>query len=397
MKWHQNLYEAIREAIDRTLTKGEATDTVLQELFRNNPRWGKRDRNFIKEKTFRIIRRKNLWEKVAQELYGHHDAESMLKAYILVTEDVPPGFVEPHTGLKRTSKEIYRKLEQIPEFHFGLPTWLYKKGKSTWKHRWDDIAGRLNRESLPVIRVNTLKTGRKQLAEAFRNKGLQFRMPAGFPEAIVFEKTYRLNNTVWYKNGLFEWQDLSSQSVGHFAGVRPGMTVIDACAGAGGKTLHLAALMQNQGTIIALDIAPVKLRELKKRARRAGVKNIGKIAPADEKTIGRLENLADIVLVDAPCSGSGTYQRKPHLKWKFSPRAFEQILQKQRHILDTYARTVKPGGYLVYATCSVLADENQNQVQDFLNRNKDFTFVQDKTLIPDKGFDGFYMAKLKRK
>jgi 16S rRNA (cytosine967-C5)-methyltransferase len=176
------------------------------------------------------------------------------------------------------------------------------------------------------------------------------------------------------------------------------MKVVDTCAGAGGKTLHIAALMENKGQIIALDIYANKLKELKRRAKRNGAHNIDTRPIESTKVIKKLYDKADRVLIDAPCSGLGVLRRNPDAKWKLQPEFLEKIKETQRDILQQYSRMVKPGGQLVYATCSVLPSENQDQVKNFLDSNKEFTFVKEKKVLSHKsGFDGFYMALLEKK
>ena len=178
----------------------------------------------------------------------------------------------------------------------------------------------------------------------------------------------------------------------------PGMRVVDACAGAGGKTLHLAALMQNKGQLIAMDIYESKLKKLKVRARRNGVHNVDTRLIDSTKPIKKLHNKADRVLIDAPCSGLGVLRRNPDTKWKLQPEFLEHIRKTQQELLTKYSKMVKPGGKLVYATCSVLPSENQNQVQQFLESQSEFEFVSDqKILASTSGYDGFYMALLARK
>jgi 16S rRNA (cytosine967-C5)-methyltransferase len=175
------------------------------------------------------------------------------------------------------------------------------------------------------------------------------------------------------------------------------MRVIDACAGTGGKTLHLAALMQNKGRIIALDTAIWKLDVLKQRALRAGVAIIETKPIETTKVIKRLAGTADRVLIDAPCSGLGVLRRNPDAKWKITPAKVQKLIAEQREILGSYCRMVKPGGMLVYATCSILPSENRTQVDNFLAAHPEFTFADDKTIGPDTdNCDGFYMARMRR-
>ncbi|NPA43242.1 MAG: RsmB/NOP family class I SAM-dependent RNA methyltransferase [Chlorobi bacterium] len=396
MKWHRNLFEGIVEGLSRILKRNEPADAAAAYLFRKYPRWGKRDRAFVKDKLFELVRRRNLWERLARRWEDLPPERGMPLALILASEEEVPPYVEKYLSDREAVRSEYGELIRNPLFRYGLPEWLDRKGRKSWHERWEEIARDLNRPNLPVIRINTLKISPDQMSNRLSEEGYAFSRPGFPPESVVFAKPYALEKTPWYRRGWFEFQDLSSQEVGHFAEIGPGMTVIDACAGAGGKTLHAAALMENRGELYAFDISPAKIAELRRRARRAGVKNLVRADVVTPRDMEGLEGKADVVLVDAPCSGSGTWKRKPHLKWKFDPAAFERIRNTQRHVLDTYARWVKPGGKLVYVTCSVLEDENRRQVEDFLKRNKDFTFVEDKHILPGPGRDGFYMAKLQR-
>ena len=197
---------------------------------------------------------------------------------------------------------------------------------------------------------------------------------------------------------MFEVQDAASQFIAPFLRVSPGMRVIDACAGAGGKTLHLAAIMKNKGRIIAMDVEAFKLEELQKRAKRAGVNNLEIKHIESSKTIKRLENSADRLLLDVPCSGLGVLKRNPDAKWKLSPEFIENVKELQQHILQDYCSMLKKDGLMVYSTCSVLPSENERQVEKFLERNGDkFELVDQKHIWPTEGFDGFYMALLRKK
>lgn len=175
------------------------------------------------------------------------------------------------------------------------------------------------------------------------------------------------------------------------------MRVIDACAGGGGKSLHLAALMQDKGRIISMDTEGWKLQELRRRARRAGTSIIETRTIDSSKVVKRLEGTADRVLLDVPCSGLGVLRRNPDAKWKLNPDFLENVRKTQAEIIASYSRMCKPGGKLVYATCSILPSENQEQIQKFLSaKSQDFQLVQEKIISPIEGFDGFYMALLEK-
>jgi 16S rRNA (cytosine967-C5)-methyltransferase len=221
-----------------------------------------------------------------------------------------------------------------------------------------------------------------------------------YPDALILTERANVFLTDAFKDGLFEVQDASSQLVAYFLDVQPGMRVVDTCAGAGGKTLHLASLMENKGQLIAMDLYESKLKQLKIRAKRNGAFNIEPRVIESTKTIKKLHEKADRVLIDAPCSGLGVLKRNPDSKWKLQPEFIDNIRKVQAEVLENYSKIVKPGGKLVYATCSVLPSENQEQIKHFLSTEigKEFNFVKDqKVLASESGFDGFYMALLERK
>ena len=204
-----------------------------------------------------------------------------------------------------------------------------------------------------------------------------------------------------FKQGYFEVQDANSQLVAAFLDVKPGMRVVDTCAGAGGKTLHIAALMQNKGQLIAMDLYESKLKQLKVKSQKRWCVSILNTALSNTtKVIKKLHEKADRVLIDAPCSGLGVLKRNPDAKWKLQPEFIDNIRKVQSEVLESYSKIVKPGGKLVYATCSVLPSENQEQIKKFLTTEigKQFNFIKDqKILAHESGFDGFYMALLERK
>jgi 16S rRNA (cytosine967-C5)-methyltransferase len=214
---------------------------------------------------------------------------------------------------------------------------------------------------------------------------------------LVLSKHQKLTHTDAYKKGWFEIQDANSQRVAHFADPKPGMSVLDACAGGGGKTLHLAALMQNQGTIVAMDPYEKKIEQLEARVQRNGVTIVRVENTDDDAFLKTQKETADLVLIDAPCSGLGVLRRNPAAKWHMTPKRIEELILLQQEILQTYAGQVSKGGSLVYATCSIFPEENQNQVQNFLNSDsgKDFQLEKEETFLTHttQG-DGFYMAKM---
>jgi len=300
----------------------------------------------------------------------------------------------------RRIKGRFDELSKIRKYKESIPDWLDELGEKELGTTWDKEIQALNQQAPVVLRANTLKTSRDKLRSVLEDEDVDTDFIKGYPNALQLVERTNVFTTEAFKKGWFEVQDGSSQLVADFLEVQPGYKVIDTCAGAGGKTLHLAALMENKGQIIAMDIYPNKLKELKRRARRAGAHNVETRLIETTKNIKKLHGKADRVLIDAPCSGLGVLRRNPDAKWKLQPEFLKQIQDTQAEILIQYSKMVKAGGKLVYATCSILPSENQQQVTRFLETEagKDFKLTKDKKILAHQsGYDGFYMALLERK
>ena len=255
----------------------------------------------------------------------------------------------------------------------------------------------MNTQAPVVLRVNTLRTTRERLQQRLaRENRLETRALEGYPDALELSRRAQLSDTEAFRQGWFEVQDASSQRVAPLLAPEPGMRVVDACAGAGGKTLHLAALMQGRGEILALDVHEKRLEELRRRAFRAGVSTV-KTALATDEEIARREASADRLLLDVPCSGLGTLRRAPDAKWRLSPAFLDRVTALQAQLLASYSRMLRPGGRMVYSTCSVLPRENGRQVARFLEEHPGFRLLKEHSLLSSReGYDGFYMALLQR-
>ncbi|MGN0902982.1 MAG: RsmB/NOP family class I SAM-dependent RNA methyltransferase [Succinivibrio sp.] len=313
-------------------------------------------------------------------------------------KDWPLPELEGEEGFDRRGlkKRLAEALDN-PLFNDGCPVWLEELGRNELKHAWDNERKALGEESKRFIRTNTLKTTRDELAHLLTVEGVVTKPVAGSPLALEVTSSAALFRTKCFKDGLFEQQDAGSQLIGAFVDAKAGERVIDACAGSGGKTLQLAASMQGKGVIIAMDTEQWKLDDLKKRARRAGAFNIEPRLIASTKVIKRMAESADRVLIDAPCSGTGVIRRMPDSKWRDGREHLNEIREIQKDILERYSKMVKVGGFVIYSTCSIMPSENEKQIETFLENNKEcFELVEDKHVMPSSGFDGFYMAKLKR-
>jgi 16S rRNA (cytosine967-C5)-methyltransferase len=227
-------------------------------------------------------------------------------------------------------------------------------------------------------------------------EGVEVKLVEGHPDALLMttrENVIRLGS---FRKGLYEVQDASSQLIAPFLQVEAGMSVIDACAGAGGKTLHLAAMMENEGNITAMDVEGWKLGELQKRARRAGVSIVETQQIRNPKDIKNLYESADRLLLDAPCTGMGVLRRNPDAKWKLTSEHTDWVRNTQTEILEDYSMMLRPGGKMVYATCSIMPSENERQVENFLANNPEYILEEMHHTWPSEGWDGFFMARMRK-
>jgi len=321
----------------------------------------------------------------------------MIIAYLLWSKTHYKKF-EEFDGIKVA--DILTKLKKgtVPTkaIEHSIPDWLAETFEKELGKNWEKEMVALNEQAPTVLRANTLKTTPRELIADLNDENVEAFTIKNYPDAIQLAEKKNVFLTSAFKDGFFEVQDASSQKIGELLDVQEGMRVVDACAGAGGKTLHLAALMKNKGQIIALDIYGWKLAELKRRAKRAGAHNIEARLIEDNKVIKRLHEKADRLLIDSPCSGLGVLKRNPDSKWKIDQAFIDRIKVEQQQILQDYSKILKKGGQMIYATCSILPSENNEQVEKFLQNNPDFTLLKDQKIMPSEGYDGFYMALIKR-
>jgi 16S rRNA (cytosine967-C5)-methyltransferase len=400
MKLHLNLIKAVNESIYQIFEEERYADKVLERVLKSNKLWGARDRAFIAENTYDMVRYWRLIRAVA-ELETHELNETNLYTLfgtwqILKGRELSKWEEFKNVDAKKIEKN-YKILKTQRKINYSYPDWM---DDLLWKElgkQWNKEAEALNNQAEVVIRVNTLKTTKQDLMLAFREKNIETSQVTGCKDALILKERQNLFILPEFKNGLFEVQDASSQLVASFMDVAPGMRVIDACAGAGGKSMHIAALMQSKGRLTSLDTEQWKLDETKKRARRAGISNLETKLIEGPKTIKKLYGTADRLLLDVPCSGLGVLKRNPDAKWKLSLGFIDRIKKEQQDILQEYSKIIKPEGKFVYATCSILPSENQLQVQAFLSTNANYELEEERVVLPsESGFDGFYMARIKR-
>ncbi|WP_396212363.1 RsmB/NOP family class I SAM-dependent RNA methyltransferase [Flavobacterium sp.] len=403
MRLHRNLVYTTIDALNAIFNEGEYADKVVARSLKKDKRWGSSDRKFVAETIYEVVRWKRLYAEIAavKEPYDRDDLWRMFATWAVLRGYPIPDWRQLEGTPERKIKGKFDELSKIRTFRESIPDWMDELGvKELGEELWTKELAAQNKQAQVILRVNTLKTTKEKLRAILMDLNIETEFLKDQPDALVLKERANVFLTDAFKEGFFEVQDASSQLVARFLDVQPGMRVVDTCAGAGGKTLHMASLMENKGQLIAMDLYESKLKQLKLRAKRNGAFNIEYRIIDTTKVIKKLYEKADRVLIDAPCSGLGVLKRNPDSKWKLQPEFIDNIRRVQAEVLESYSRIVKPGGKLVYATCSILPSENQEQIKKFLSSDngKNFTFVKDsKILASESGFDGFYMALLERK
>lgn len=395
VKLHRSTTEAVAHALDLIFIQKKYADKVIEKILKQNPKWGARDRRFIAETTYDIVR----WYRWLMEITqaSPNDFWKLIGTYFRLRGVLLPGWNEFNNLDEAGLFERRKQLEGIRKIKQSIPDWLDDVGSAELGERWDTELESLNKEAHVVLLVNTLKTNKENLQQILHEENVETEALVDFEDALMLKDRQNVFKLKSFQDGLFEVQDAASQLVAPFVQVEPGMRVIDACAGAGGKTLHLAALMKNKGRLIALDVEQWKLDELQKRARRAGVSNLETRLIDSSKVIKRLAGTSDRLLLDVPCSGLGVLKRNPDAKWKLSAKFIDEVQQLQYKIFTDYHTMLKPGGKLIYATCSILASENEKQVHRFVHdHTNEFQLTEQRNAWPSEGFDGFYMARLQK-
>lgn len=403
MRFHRNISFAVIDALLAIFNDGEYADKVVARALKLDKRWGSNDRKFVAETIYDIVRWKRLYAEIAEvkEPFTRDHVWRLFAVWAVLRGYTLPDWKYFEQTPVRRIKGKFDEFSKNRSIRESIPDWMdIICSKELGEALWSKEIKAQNEQAKVILRVNTLKTTKEQLRELLNTLDIETEVLNEYPDALILKERANVFMTDAFKNGLFEVQDASSQLVARFLDIKPGMRVVDACAGAGGKTLHIASLLENKGQIIAMDLYESKLKQLKLRAKRNGVHNIDCRLIESTKTIKKLHEKADRVLIDAPCSGLGVLKRNPDSKWKLQPEFIENIKKTQQEVLENYSKMVKPGGKLVYATCSILPSENQVQIEKFLTTEmgKNFIFVEDKKVLAhESGFDGFYMALLERK
>lgn len=438
---HHNLVQEIAYTLREIILEGKYADKSIEKTFKAHRKWGSRDRKFFAEAVYEIIRHKRYFSYLVDEKLsdGSQIAEpwDLIAVYLYHSKQDIPKWEEFSQINLRQFKERNQNLlsGQKEAILHSFPDWLDQLGKAEFKDQWPRLMKALNQPAEVFLRTNTLKTTPEQLQQALKKEEVltdRLSSDRALSTHIFFDRTpsvqasadhpkisskehslgqLSLSNclklqirknvfiTEPFKKGFFEVQDAASQLIAPLLDPQPGERVVDACAGAGGKSLHLAMLMKNKGKIISMDIHEWKLKELKTRAARNGVDIIETKVIESSKTIKRLEESFDRVLLDVPCSGLGVLRRNPDTKWKLSAQEIDRLVDLQREIISKYSKMCVKGGIMVYATCSILHRENEDQVKWFLSSEAGQGWELDKELRiwPHiDGFDGFYAARMKR-
>jgi 16S rRNA (cytosine967-C5)-methyltransferase len=403
MRLHRNLTFAVIDSIRDIFNEGVYADKAVEKALKRDKRWGARDRKFVAETIYEIVRWNRLYTEIAnvKTPFSRDDIWRIFSVWCVLKGIPLPDWNQIGDVPTRRIKGKFDELSKIRKYKESIPDWMDELGLAELGEKvWSKEIAAQNEQAKVILRTNTLNITKQQLQKQLRAENVIAETIKGCDDALQLTERANVFKTEAFHNGFFEVQDASSQLVAPFLEVEPGMKVVDTCAGAGGKTLHLASLMQNKGQIIAMDIYESKLKKLKVRARRNKVHNIEMRVIDSTKPIKKLYGKADRVLIDAPCSGLGVIRRNPDSKWKLQPEFIENIKTVQQNVLQDYSKMVKPGGKLVYATCSILPSENQLQIDKFLTSEsgKEFTFVKDKKVLAHQsGYDGFYMALLEKK
>ncbi len=402
MKLHRNIALGIISGLEKTLIEKRPAADVLKKLLKINPIWGSRDRRSIAQAFYEIIRKKKFFHALTGPESEAENLWNLMGCWMVLNDFPLPEWVEFKNIDAEEIKAKAPVLVLDRKYKYSIPDWLDQICEEAFGEEiWEKEIESLNTPANLIIRVNTLLTTVEKLKEKLLKKyNIITSIVPDYPHALVFEKKQSLQKIKEYREGWFEVQDANSQKISPWLKPESGKYYIDACAGAGGKSLHLADLTKDSAKIVALDIYPAKLHELRKRCLRNKIESIQTVNVDVKGVFKTLKHNADGVLIDAPCSGLGVLKRNPDTKWNLTPERLTEILETQESILQTYAPMVKKGGNLVYATCSILPIENKLQIVKFLSSKLGSKFELEKehtyfSHLTD--FDGFYCARLIKK
>jgi len=380
--------QATIELLDLIADTGHPADRTMAQYFRGHRYIGSKDKAVISEQFYSLLRQRlsdtYLLETAGLPVNNRMRAALLLRAQGLSLLDYFNGEQYSPNRLEQTQRELlhqidFSSLETAPlNVQLNVPEWIAPKLEATLGERYEPEMRASNQRANTDIRVNLLKSTVAQVTQSLASSGHDFSPTELSPWGIRFNGRVALFGLDSFKQGWFEIQDEGSQLLALLSGVKAGDRVVDFCAGAGGKTLAMAAMMNNKGTLYACDVHSKRLQQLAKRTKRAGVHNVRQhtLSSERDKWVKQHRRTADVVLVDAPCSGTGTWRRSPDSRWNLDPSGLLGLIELQQSILLSASRLVKQGGRLIYATCSLLQEENEQQVEQFLRHNPDFSYAK---------------------
>ena len=384
---HRNQVEHASALLGQVLAADAPADAVMKAYFRSNAAMGGRDRTFAAETVFTVLRQ---WRRIEAGA-GRSDPRSMVLA-CLVAQGTPldsllrVAVADERSWLDSLPARLAAALG--PADTAGLPDWVFERLSRVLPESEVVALGTSLQQPAPLdLRVNPLRMTRDAAVAALRAEGLDASPTPFSPVGLRLVRKVNLRNHALFAGGAIEVQDEGSQLLAYATDPRPGERIVDLCAGAGGKTLLMGALMQSRGTLYAFDVSAPRLHNLTPRLRRSGLSNVHPrlLQAENDPAVKRLRGTIDRVLVDAPCSGLGTLRRNPDLKWRQSPRSVEELVAKQDALLRAAARLVRPEGLVVYATCSLLPDENEAVVSRFLEEVPGFSLVAPSEVLASHG------------
>ncbi len=407
-KRRPQLVNRVVDVVHRARLDWRRAPRVLEEALRDLRQLHSVERRFVGEAIFGMVR----WQRRLEKLVGAGDTTSAYFHWLdhLAEDQALRGLGEP--GADPQSTPGLSRGER-----WSFPDWIVAEVERVVGADADRLLASMNQRAPLVARVNRLKGDRDQLVAALAREQIDSRPVALAPDALELLSHHNVYGLAAFKSGLFELQDTGSQLICELLAPPPGGFVVDACAGAGGKSLAIAAQLRNKGRIVALDVGEDKLVELRRRARRAGVTNLEAHQVRSAEPLVGLERFfdrADRVLVDAPCTGLGVLRRHPEARWRIGAHEVAELAAEQLRLLSIYQRFVKPGGRLVYATCSLSATENEEVVARFIAAHPEWVVVTAadvlsraraeqigdgtylRVLPHSHGTDGFFAAVLRR-
>lgn len=379
---------AVEESVEQVLCGQRQSEDLAVSVPKLHRKWGARDRRFFITSLFDLLR---YWIRFVRLVDGDYSAtDRMLIRKALYAMWYSQG---KDLALLPGGPEfsVQRDAEMPNDAWESFPDELAQMLREEYADTADEIMRVMNEPAKLCLRVNLLKTSVRKMEEILRQADISFTTLDDVPGAIILDKHRNLRDYEWMQKGWVEVQDVSSQRLGHFIRPREGSRILDACAGTGGKSLHLASLTANRAAIFATDIYPAKLDMLDRRVKRDGATSVRRLPPDDLHHPGKF----DLILLDVPCTGSGTLRHKPEAKLRLNRQVVEQKIELQRLIVNDNIPRLADGGEIIYSTCSIFHAENRGQVDFFINKYG-LKLLDESVISPLQGFDGFYMARLGR-